>query len=418
LLDAHAVQYFSSQAFDGVTPDRRKRPDLHGNAFPEGFTEALAQARAMELRPLDLAGILSRAATIYAANAGRFVAMIVTFIAPLTVLQYFVTLREQPQLDATIAWMQLPQNVQARHLPPVFGSPNILLFALVSSVAGYLVMAFAVAAVAAGVAAGNRNERVSYGACVLAALRRWCATIGAVLLLLLLATAAGLAVAAAILVPVSAAVTLAPGAGLAISAFAFLVILVAYGLLGTMLLVVGAAAIYAATFEDRAPADAVRRTLRRICNRAEWGRALVCASVVSAMVIATTACADILGFALFAHHPALYLALDALARAGVVPFAAIVFAVYYFDLRVRQEGYDLQLRVDRLGVAGGGDGRYAPTRYLSGEERALVAAFLERRESLSQPYRRDLAACIAAPARARVPDDLAAMDDEALLERL
>jgi hypothetical protein len=387
-------------------------------AFPEGFTEALAQARAMELRPLDLAGILSRAATIYAGNAWRFIAMVFTAIVPLTIMQYFIARGEQPQIDATIAWLQLPQNVQATHIPPGLASPNVLLFASASFAVTYLLLGFAMAAAGAGLAAYNRNEKISYGACMCTAVRRWQSITGAVLLVLALGVAATAAVVVGILIPLAAVAALAPAAIPLMSAFGMLALLVVLCFAVTMLLVVGAATIYAATLEDCSPSDALRRTLRRTCNRGELWRALVCASIVSAIVIAATAGVDILGFALLQHRAGLYLALDAAVRAVVVAFADIVFAVYYFDLRVRQEGYDLAMRVDYPGMCAVEGIDYAPTRYLSGEERALVVAFIERRASLSPLYRRNLAARIVAPARTRVPDELAAMDDEALLERL
>jgi hypothetical protein len=61
---------------------------------------------------------------------------------------------------------------------------------------------------------------------------------------------------------------------------------------------------------------------------------------------------------------------------------------------------------------------YAPTLYLSGEERALIKRFLERRDALTLERRRALAAQLAARIRERVPDDLKLVDDESLLERL
>ncbi|HYL26421.1 MAG TPA: RDD family protein [Candidatus Nitrosotalea sp.] len=61
---------------------------------------------------------------------------------------------------------------------------------------------------------------------------------------------------------------------------------------------------------------------------------------------------------------------------------------------------------------------YASTAYLSGEERAIVKRFLERRDALSRERRRELAAQLAARVRSRVPDDLARLEDEPLLERL
>ncbi|HEY2474534.1 MAG TPA: RDD family protein [Candidatus Cybelea sp.] len=61
---------------------------------------------------------------------------------------------------------------------------------------------------------------------------------------------------------------------------------------------------------------------------------------------------------------------------------------------------------------------YAATAYLSGDERALIKRFLERRDSLSPQRSSELAARFAARIRERVPAELAALDDEALLERL
>ncbi len=61
---------------------------------------------------------------------------------------------------------------------------------------------------------------------------------------------------------------------------------------------------------------------------------------------------------------------------------------------------------------------YQPTAYLDGEERALIKRFVERRDALTPDRRRDLAAKLAARVRSRVPEELARLDDEALLERL
>jgi uncharacterized RDD family membrane protein YckC len=61
---------------------------------------------------------------------------------------------------------------------------------------------------------------------------------------------------------------------------------------------------------------------------------------------------------------------------------------------------------------------YAATRYLDGDERALVKRFLERRDALTPQRRRELAAQIAARIRPRLPQELQALEDEVLLERL
>lgn len=61
---------------------------------------------------------------------------------------------------------------------------------------------------------------------------------------------------------------------------------------------------------------------------------------------------------------------------------------------------------------------YAPTAYLSGEERGLIKRFLERRDALSADRRRELATQLASRIRDRIPSELSRLDDESLLERL
>jgi len=61
---------------------------------------------------------------------------------------------------------------------------------------------------------------------------------------------------------------------------------------------------------------------------------------------------------------------------------------------------------------------YASMVHLAGEERALIKRFLERRDTLAPDRRKALAAQLAARVRRLLPADLAALEDEPLLERL
>ena len=69
-------------------------------------------------------------------------------------------------------------------------------------------------------------------------------------------------------------------------------------------------------------------------------------------------------------------------------------------------------------AARGDEPAHAPSAYVTGEERALIKRFLDRRYSLTADRRASLAASLAARARGRVPSDLAELEDEPLLERL
>jgi uncharacterized RDD family membrane protein YckC len=79
---------------------------------------------------------------------------------------------------------------------------------------------------------------------------------------------------------------------------------------------------------------------------------------------------------------------------------------------------DARLAAPRSPAASADEPVYASTAYLSGEERALVKRFLERRDALAVERRSELAAQLAGRVRDRVPADLARLDDESLLERL
>ena len=102
---------------------------------------------------------------------------------------------------------------------------------------------------------------------------------------------------------------------------------------------------------------------------------------------------------------------------GVQTCALPIFiVVYYFDVRLRHEGFDLN--ADTVLAAEPDEPLYAPTAYLSGEERAVIKRFLERREALTPQRRREIAGRLATPVRPRVPPELQTLDDESLLERL
>jgi uncharacterized RDD family membrane protein YckC len=79
---------------------------------------------------------------------------------------------------------------------------------------------------------------------------------------------------------------------------------------------------------------------------------------------------------------------------------------------------DARLAAPRALGARGEEPTYASTAYLTGEERALIKRFLERRDTLVPDRRKALAANLAARVRGRVPADLAGLEDEPLLERL
>lgn len=79
---------------------------------------------------------------------------------------------------------------------------------------------------------------------------------------------------------------------------------------------------------------------------------------------------------------------------------------------------DARLAAPRDLVPPGGEPGALRQAYLTGEERALINRFLDRRGSLGTSRRRKLAAQLASHFRDRAGEALAALDDESMLERL
>jgi hypothetical protein len=372
------------------------------------------KARAMELRPLDFGGIFDRAIVLYVRNFVAFAGIVTATIVPVAIVQYFVLVGAQPQLDATLDVLQHPERLRTEHVPTLFDSPLMLAIAIASALFGYYMLAFAVGAVAAGVGRLYRGRPVEFRACYEAVLRRWSSIVAVVGIAVLVLIAAYVGAILIVAVPLFAV------ASVANSWFGSLVAVAVTGMVVTItfaLLLVGvtsACAIDGTVVENCSAAASLQLTFARIFNRSEFGRALLCGFAVGAIATVSFAFVDTVAFLGLSRWPAAYVALDAFARIFVIPFLALVLATYYFDVRVRREGFDMETALQR----GPEEPVYAPTAYLSGEERALIKRFLERRDSLTPQRRREIAAQLAAPARQRVPAELQRLEDEPLLERL
>jgi hypothetical protein len=48
------------------------------------------------------------------------------------------------------------------------------------------------------------------------------------------------------------------------------------------------------------------------------------------------------------HLLALEVFVSSLFRAAVTPFSVVLLAIYYFDVRIRREGFEIETELDRL----------------------------------------------------------------------
>lgn len=365
---------------------------------------------------MDLGQIFERAAALYRRNFRTAIAIAAAGIVPVALVQYLVLLREKPEIDATLEVLQHPERLQSEHAASLFNSPLLLAGVLAAALFGYYVLAFVVGAFAAGVSSLYGSESIRFVNAYDAVLRRWPAVIAIVGLAILALIAAYSCAVLLIAIPIVGAAAVAvqwfsPVVAFAVTAMVFAI---TFALLCT--LVLGACAVCTAVVEGTSAAWAIRLTVLRVLNRGEFWRAMLCAFSVAAIALVAAAVVNTAAFVGLARWPAASAALDAAQRILVVPFVALVLAVYYFDVRLRHEGCDVD--ADRALAAASDEPHYAPTAYLSGEERALIKRFLERRDMLTAPRRRAIAARLAAPVRHRVPPELQSLDDESLLERL
>ena len=107
--------------------------------------------------------------------------------------------------------------------------------------------------------------------------------------------------------------------------------------------------MYAAVIEERGVVESLVLGFSRVFNRSEFWRALLFSIAICAVILGGSAVFGVIGLvAAFAHLPLLQAIIESLARAVIAPFGIVLLAVYYFDVRIRREGFDLETSLERL----------------------------------------------------------------------
>ncbi|MFY9666243.1 MAG: hypothetical protein WAL67_00750 [Candidatus Cybelea sp.] len=307
----------------------------------------------MELRPLGFGEIFDRAITLYIRNFLPFAAIVAVLIVPLAILQYVLDLSSQPEFDAMLRILMHPKLAPNTPIPSIFTSPlTIVVFALLMF-ATYAVWPFALNAVAVGVARLYRGRPVEFRACYEIVLRRWlqiAAMIG-IDLLILLCWYVVVFMLVVIFAGVLSFFALGAGAvfvGVLIGLIGFLVLLPSLA----PILVVLTFAMYSTVIERRPVIESVGLGFERVFNRAEFWRAVLFSLAAFAVMLAGSTIFGFIGIiAAVAHLPLLQALIESLARAVITPFAVVLLAIYYFDVRIRREAFDLETSLERLTAA-------------------------------------------------------------------
>lgn len=303
------------------------------------------------LRALGIGEIFDRAVTIYVRNFAVFTLMVLTILAPYSIAQYLASPAKNAGIAQTIDQIEHPEK---HTKDAAFSGKSLAIFG--AAVLALLLLSPVVAAAgAAGVAATYNDRRPSYVECFRAVLPRWPRILGAAVLeLCVIAGVYVAAVTSIVIVGVVAGLAIRPALPLAILLFVVVAImLLAVIALFLLLFLTYAFATYAAALENARAAGAVGSAFRRIFNRREIGKALLIGLAYVALEFGVLILSSTVSLLLMAevHQLAIELLVNALVSSTLTAFLTIVIAVYYFDVRTRAEGLDLEVDLQRLSTS-------------------------------------------------------------------
>jgi hypothetical protein len=303
------------------------------------------------LRSLSIGEIFDRAVTIYVKNFALFTLIVLALLVPLAIVNYFIV------PDQSHAWERILSQVQnpAKVPPRTPYQPWQFLAIFVVFGITLLIAPFISNAVAVGVAALYRGERPTFNACFAVTLRRWPAILGTV------SIALGIGVGLYVATVLVATIFLVTGFAF-VRAFlpAAVVMFVIAALLGiafivllSVLIIVFAQALYSTVIEQLGPATAISTSFRRLFSRREFGKVcLIALAYIALQIGVSTLVATISLLVLFlTKSEIVQLAVVTPVNAAMTSFLTILLAVYYFDIRTRVEGLDLEVDLQRLNAS-------------------------------------------------------------------
>jgi hypothetical protein len=301
----------------------------------------------LPLRALSIGEIFDRAITIYVRNFVVFTLIIVTLLGPLAIAQYLLVGHSTETIAQAFGQIGHPGVYTSR---PV--DPGAITALIAVALLGVVLAPFASNAVAVGVASIYSGTHPSYTAGFAPVFKRWLPLLGTLVLNV------GVGISAYIVSVVAFFIVFAIGIfllksvallGIVVLIFGGMLLL-AIGLLAALLAIACTFALYAATIEDAPPGRALGEAFRRIFNMRELRKASFVGIASIAMYIgaALISVAVELLIETYVHSTLLVLTFSTILNAMLATFVTILLAVYYYDVRTRSEGLDLEVALKRL----------------------------------------------------------------------
>ncbi|MFN2450253.1 MAG: hypothetical protein ABR508_10795 [Candidatus Baltobacteraceae bacterium] len=297
----------------------------------------------VRLQPLTLGEIFDRTITLYVQNFTAFAVIAAMTVIPVTLCSYFATAGAD-QWSQLLAQMQHPGSA---HDAPAFTAWYAAVIAL-----SLLLTPFTYVALASAVNELYTSAPIDWRACYGLAMRHTGGIILTILCEIVVLSAAvfagalivgvlfGLAVLSLQFSRVFGGILMIPAAAAGI----------AYVLFFLLCYLAAAMAFVAIGAEQLSFSQAIRSGFVRVFNRQSlWRSMLICAAIavfeLALMLVVGGAAAMA---ALIVHQPVVSAVLQAVTAIVSTGFLGALLTVYYFDVRVRREGLDVQAALETL----------------------------------------------------------------------
>ncbi|HEV2909165.1 MAG TPA: hypothetical protein VGX02_07795 [Candidatus Eremiobacteraceae bacterium] len=325
---------------------------------------AAAPSGAAAFRPLSIGELFDRAFSIYFRHMLTFATVLFVATVPyalIVLLQLYVQrdilAADMSLLDGLIKHPSTPPDLSKLASAAAAQNPMSMVSSLMLSLLGYVVilvvLPLANAAVVSGVSRAYLGLPVRFRQCYEDAFKRW----GWVLLLtgvwvgVLLPTSLFAFVIFFILVAVIAAFVGALGtAGAIIGSIIGIVSFFAFFVLTVMGYMAFASSFIACVLEKADPIRAFVLGITRIFGNGLFWRSLLVALSIACVYVGYVLVAAILAFLVLWLTKSFYLyfAIAQLMNLFYIAFAFVIVSIYYYDTRIRREGFDIQMLADQL----------------------------------------------------------------------
>jgi hypothetical protein len=251
-----------------------------------------------------------------------------------------------------MVWIFEHPGATPARVPTMFESRQSVIAFIVALLISYIFTPFVMNAVAVGVARVYRGRAIEFRACYETVLRRWKQILGVLGMELLILL--GWYVATVVVVVLGALGVVAIAQAIPALAIVLGVIGVIAGLAVMLLSLAPIAlalqfAMYAAVIEERGVAEAIHLGFTRVFNRVEFWRAVLFAIAAGVIILGASSMFSMVALLFGVMHLTLLEDIvQTIPNAVITPFGIVVLAVYYFDVRIRNEAYDLEVGLERL----------------------------------------------------------------------